>query len=98
MFTKRQINHGVFGVVVVGGALLLASALAGGLNTASTLAILAATMLSAGLWAAYWRGWEYARHSAVIVLTLLTALGIHDVQREFDPIVLIAPYVWIETR
>jgi anti-anti-sigma regulatory factor len=90
MFTKRQINHGVFGVVV-GGALLLASALAGGLNTASTLAVLAATLLSAGLWAAYWRGWEYARHSAVIVLTLLTALGIHDVQREFDPIVLIAP-------
>jgi rsbT co-antagonist protein RsbR len=91
MLTKRQINHVVFAVVVVGGALLFANGLAGGLNTASTLALLSATMLAAGLWAAYWRGWEYARHSAVIVLTLLTAFGINDVQREFDPIVIIAP-------
>jgi anti-anti-sigma regulatory factor len=91
MLTKRQLNHCVFGVVVVGGALLFASALAGGLNTASTLAILVATVLSVGLWAAYWRGWEYARHGAVILLTLLTAFGIQDVRREFDPIVIVAP-------
>src|SRR5689334_12586287 len=91
MLAKRQINHGVFGVVAVGGVLLLASALSGGLNMASTLAILVATVLSVGLWAAYWRGWETARHSAVILLTLLTAFGIHDVRREFDPIVIIAP-------
>jgi anti-anti-sigma regulatory factor len=91
ILTKRQINHGVFAVVTIGGMLLLVSALAGGLNSASTLAILVATVLSAGLWAAYWWGWEYARHSVVILVTLLTAFGIQDVQREFDPIVVIAP-------
>src|SRR5690349_918213 len=34
-----------------------------------------ALLISAGLWFAYWRGWEPARYVAGVLLTLLTALG-----------------------
>ena len=34
-----------------------------------------ALLISAGLWFAYWRGWEPARYVAVILFTLLTAVG-----------------------
>ena len=33
--------------------------------------ILIATVLSGGLWIAYWQGWEYARLAVVILVTLL---------------------------
>jgi rsbT co-antagonist protein RsbR len=35
----------------------------------------AALLISAGLWAAYWRGWEPARYLTVVLFTLLTAVG-----------------------
>ena len=89
--TQHQINHGVFGILTVGGLLLFISALAGSLAPTALIAILIATVLSGGLWAAYWRGWDYARHSAVILLTLVTGLGIPDVTRQFDPVIFIAP-------
>src|SRR5206468_189814 len=61
------------------------------LDPTATIAVLIATVLSSGLWVAYWRGWEYARHGAVILLTLVTGLGIPDVTRQFDPVIFIAP-------
>ena len=91
ILTQRQIHHGVFGVLTAGGLLLLISSLASSLDPTATIAVLIATILSSGLWFAYWRGWEYARHSAVILLTLVTGLGIPDVTRQFDPVIFIAP-------
>ena len=89
--TQRQIHHGVFGLLTVGGLLLLINALATGLNAVSTVAILIGTLLSGGLWIAYWRGWEQARLAVVILITLLIALGIQDVSGNFDIIIFVAP-------
>jgi rsbT co-antagonist protein RsbR len=91
ILTQRQIHHGVFGLLTVGGLLLLISSLASALNIQSTAAILIGTLLSGGLWIAYWRGWEHARLAVVILVTLLTALGIQDVSRDYDIIIFIAP-------
>jgi rsbT co-antagonist protein RsbR len=89
--TQRQIHHGVFGLLTIGGLLLLINSFAIGLNTVSTVAILSGTLFTGGLWVAYWRGWEYARLAIVVVITLLIALGIQDVSREYDIIIFIAP-------
>ena len=91
ILTQRQIDHGVFGLLTVGGLLLLMNSLATGLNTVSTVAILIGTLLSGGLWIGYWRGWEHARLAVVILVTLLISLGIQNVSRDFDIIVFIAP-------
>jgi len=91
ILTQRQIHHGVFGLITFGGLLLLLNSLVVALNTQSTAAILIGIMLSAGLWFAYWRGWEHARLAVVILVTLLAALGIKDVSRSYDIIIFIAP-------
>src|SRR5215212_1463580 len=91
--TQRQIHHGVFGLLTVGGLLLLINSLATGLNTVSTVAILIGVLLSGGLWIAYWRGWEQACLAVVILVTLLIALGIQDVSDNFDIIIFVAPVI-----
>ncbi len=55
ILTQRQIHHGVFGLLAIGGLLLLINSLAIGLNTISTAAILIGTLLAGGLWIAYCR-------------------------------------------
>jgi len=91
--TQRQIHHGVFGLLTIGGLLLLINSLAIGLNTVSTVAILIGTLLAGGLWIAYWQGWEHARLAVVILVTLLISLGIQDVSRNYDIIIFIAPVI-----
>jgi rsbT co-antagonist protein RsbR len=91
MLTQRQINHGVFGVLTIGGLLLLISVWATALGPTTEITVLIGTVVSGGLWAAYRWGWEYARHSAVIFLTLLAGLGIPDVTQQFDPLIFIVP-------
>ena len=91
ILTQRQIHHGVFGLLTIGGLLLLLNSFATGLNTVSTVAILSGTLIAGGLWIAYWRGWEQARLTVVILITLLTALGIQDVSHDYDSIIFIAP-------
>ena len=49
ILTQRQIHHGVFGLVTVGGLLLLISSLATALNTREIVTILIGTVLSDGL-------------------------------------------------
>ena len=39
----------------------------------------------------YWRGWEHARQAVVILVTLLTALGIQNVSRDYNILICIAP-------
>jgi anti-anti-sigma regulatory factor len=91
ILNQRQIQHGVFGLLTVGSLLLLMSSVAIGLNTVAIAAILIATMFAGGLWIAYWRGWEYARLSVIMLITLVTALGIQDVSRDYDIVIFIAP-------
>jgi anti-anti-sigma regulatory factor len=91
LLTQRQIHHGVFGLLTIGGLLLLMNTLATRSNAASTAAILIGILLSGGLWIAYWRGWEHARLAVVVLITLLIALGIQDVSRGYDIIIFIAP-------
>ncbi|MEO7908363.1 MAG: STAS domain-containing protein [Roseiflexaceae bacterium] len=93
ILTQRQIHHGVFGLLTVGGLLLLINSFAIALNSVSTVAILIGTLLAGGLWIAYWRGWEHARLAVVILVTLLITLGIQDVSRDYDIIIFIAPVV-----
>ena len=93
--TQRQINLGVFGVLTIGGTLLFISSLAIGETPSATLAVLIGTVLCGGLWIAYWRGWEYARQAAVILLTLIVGLGPQEpsITRQFDIVIFIPPIV-----
>lgn len=93
ILTQRQIHHGVFGLLTIGGLLLLINSLAIALNTVSTVAILIGTLLAGGLWIAYWQGWEQARLAVVILVTVLISLGIQDVRRNYDIIIFIAPVI-----
>src|SRR5262249_31553431 len=91
--TQRQINHGIFGVLTVGGLLLWISALGSAFDSIATLEILIATILTGALWGAYWRGWEHARHIVTVLLTLMVGLGVPDVTRQFDPLIFIPPLI-----
>ncbi len=74
--TQRQIDHGVFGVVTVGLLLLLVNNV---LLPAPTMPVfdgLVVVLVFGGIWAAYWRGWKYARVIFISGLTLLTIFGI----------------------
>jgi rsbT co-antagonist protein RsbR len=91
ILSQRQINHGVFGVLTIGGLLLLISVFASALGPTVEIMVLIGIVVSGGLWAAYRWGWEHARHSAIIFLTLLAGLGIPDVTQQFDPLIFIVP-------
>lgn len=91
--SQRQINHGIFGVVTVGGLLLWISALVSGFDPNATFEILIATILSGGLWIAYWRGWEHACHIVTLLLTLMVGVGIPDVTKQFDPLIFVPPLI-----
>jgi anti-anti-sigma regulatory factor len=75
ILTQRQIHHGVFGLLTVGGLLLLMSSLAIALNTVAIATILIATVLSGGLWIAYWQGLEDA-HTQRARLVILDIAGV----------------------
>src|SRR5262245_2918527 len=91
MLTQRQINHGVFGVLTIGGLLLLISVWATALGPTAEMTVLIGTVVCGGLWAAYRWGWEYARHTAVIFLTLLAGLGIPDAIQLYEPVIVLVP-------
>src|SRR5687767_11402060 len=91
--TQRQINHGVFGVLTVGGLLLWISALASAFDSIATLEILITTILAGALWGAYWRGWDNASQIVTMLLTVMVGLGIPDVTRQFDPLIFMPPLI-----
>lgn len=73
--TQRQINYGVFGLTTGLTAIALVfvffvyprwNVLASGI---------AALVFSSSLWFAYWRGWDQARHTLLVLMTLVVAIG-----------------------
>lgn len=91
--TQRQLGLAVLAVQLLGTLLVTIASLS--IQPNLTLAAISgiATLVYAGLLFAYWRGWEYARHSAVIVLTLLAALGMPEpyVTQQFATAIFIPP-------
>jgi rsbT co-antagonist protein RsbR len=73
--TQRQTVLGLLAIMTVCILLVMAGLLATGAEPSQMIPTAVALLISAGLWAAYWRGWEPARHLAVIMFTLLVAVG-----------------------
>lgn len=92
--TQRQINHGVFGLMTgvaisVCGLLLTAPTP----SAVSLLAIGAYALACVVLWLAYWRRWEHARHTLVVILTLILAFSIVEggAQQGFSHMIYAVP-------
>lgn len=64
-------------------------------NTSSMTApcLRVARTFCTSIWIAYWRGWEYARHVLVVLITALTAFAhpIEYVQPSFAHVLYVAP-------
>ena len=73
--TQRQTALGLLAIMTIIILLIMLGLLISraDLNQISPTAV--ALLISAGLWLAYWRGWEPARYLAVVLFTLLTAVG-----------------------
>ncbi len=92
--TQRQIDHGVFGVVTGGLFLLLINNALSPAPAVPVLDSLVAVLVFGGIWAAYWRGWKYARVVFIIGLTLLTIFGIPQASiQDFAPSVFVVPAI-----
>jgi anti-anti-sigma regulatory factor len=92
--TQRQISHGVFGLlflVTLATVLIVASISTSG-PRGLVLAI-GALSICGTLWAAYWRGWRYAPHTLIGLLTVLVAFAMPEetIQPRFDHSLYILP-------
>jgi anti-anti-sigma regulatory factor len=89
----RRVVLALFGLQLIGSALLLIILISIGVEAQRLIAAGAALTICAGLLLAYWRGWEYARHADVIAITLLAAFGLPDefVTRSLSLLVLVPP-------
>ncbi len=74
--TQRQITIGVFGLVTF-SALSLTVYYALRNDTIALIASAIGAVLAAALWFAYQRGWEYARHSVVLIATILIPFALN---------------------
>jgi anti-anti-sigma regulatory factor len=75
----RRVVLALFGLQLVGSALLLTILISIGAEAQRLIASSAALIVCVGLLLAYWRGWTYARHADVVAITLLTAFGLPQV-------------------
>lgn len=76
--TQRQINHGVFAFMTCVSLVLLVLSftMIGEVSEVDVLLPLVGGFIScAGLWFAYWRGWEYARPMIIVLFTLIFVIG-----------------------
>ncbi len=76
--TQRQVALGLFGIVTVGSLLLFIGQVINGNNPTYLLGAGGAVLMFGALLFAYWRGWEYARYIAVILMALLVALSLQE--------------------
>jgi anti-anti-sigma regulatory factor len=92
---NRRVVLALFGLQLVVNVLLLGILLSIDAEAQRLIASSAALIFCAGLLLAYWRGWEYARHADVAVITLLVAFGLPDefVTRSLSLIVLVPPAI-----
>lgn len=74
----RRVVLALFGLQLLGSALLLIILISIGAEAQRLVAAGAALVICASLLLAYWRGWEYARHIDVAAVTLLAAFGLPD--------------------
>lgn len=93
--TQRQINHGVFGLTTGLTAIGLVfvffvfprwNVLASGI---------AALVFSSSLWFAYWRGWDQARYTLLVLMTLVVAIGTDTefLRNHFNHVIYVVPAI-----
>lgn len=93
--TQRQINYGVFGLTTGLTAIALVfvffvyprwNVLASGI---------AALVFSSSLWFAYWRGWDQARHTLLVLMTLVVAIGTDTefLRNHFNHVIYVVPAI-----
>jgi anti-anti-sigma factor len=73
--TQRQTALGLLAIMTVCILLIILGLLATRAELSQVIPTAVALLISGGLWAVYWRGWEPARYLAVVLFTLLTAFG-----------------------
>jgi hypothetical protein len=73
--TQRQTALGLLAIMTVCILLIMLGLLATRAELSQMIPTAVALLISGGLWAAYWRGWEPARYLAVVMFTLLVAVG-----------------------
>jgi anti-anti-sigma factor len=71
--TQRQINTLLFILILAGALVSLIDTLGREALLSTRIGYAAAALLAAGLLIAYRRGWEYARHTTSLAITLLVA-------------------------
>ena len=76
--TQRWINRSVFILFSIGSCLSVPAMLFGGAPRINVIVGTATAILITSLTAAYWRGWLYARHILVILVTLATNLSLQE--------------------
>lgn len=91
--TQRRVVLGLLILQMVCALLMVAGQVILGNDTPLLLIIIGAVLASGGLLAAYYRGWEYARHINVVLMTLVVALGMPQmyVDQLTSPVALIPP-------
>jgi rsbT co-antagonist protein RsbR len=73
--TQRQTALGLLAVMTTLILLIMLGLLLSHAQLSQLIPTAIALLISAGLWWAYWRGWEPARYLTVVLFTLLTAFG-----------------------
>jgi anti-anti-sigma regulatory factor len=73
--TQRQVVLALLGLLVGAIVLTIPIQLIGGAELLSLTSTLVGLLAVSGLLAAYWRGWEYARHLTLVLITLLVGLS-----------------------
>lgn len=76
--TQRQGNLLLMGLLSITTLLVVLIQIVTGIQADSLLLSVPAFFLLSGLLVAYWLGWDYARHSTVILTTLFVAFGIPE--------------------
>src|SRR6266545_4150528 len=76
--TQRQVALGLFGIMGMGTLFLFIWQVISGSYPSYLLGAGGAVLMFGALLFAYWRGWEYARYIAVILMALLVALSLQE--------------------
>jgi len=76
--TQRQVGLGLLSIMVAGSIALLLAQLANGGQVIYLAGAAASAIAFGALLFGYWRGWNYARYIAVVIMTLLVAFLLQE--------------------
>ncbi|MCS6840854.1 MAG: hypothetical protein NZ699_11325 [Roseiflexus sp.] len=76
--TQRQISTLLFILILTGALLSLVDVLRRDAPLSARLGYAVAALLAGGLLIAYRRGWEYARHTMTLAITLTVAIFVEE--------------------